>query len=398
MAKPIVAVAVVAAGALGLAACASGSCGGSGSGGGGGKTLIISTDLPLQGSNKDASDSTNQAIQLYLDSIGQQGRQLHDQAAEVRRLHRGRGEVGPARSARRTPQKHVPEQDEVAVMGTLNSGCAKIEVPILNQDPNGPMLMVSHANTNVGLTQDAGTPASRTSTTRPASATTPASSPPTTSRVPPPRPSPARRSASRSATSSTTTRPTARASRRPSWTDAPKNGIKILGNEPWDPKAHQLHRAVPEGQGLRRRLRLPRRHLRRRRRPAHQGQGLGPRRQQQGQGDRTGRLHRLPGPGKLPQAQGMYLSFAGLSIDQLLAAGGAGAKLLDAYKAKYGRPAGVELRALRRGRDAGHPQGDRQESDGTRKGVTEAVFSEGRHDPGQPVRARQGPQDRPGDG
>src|SRR3954452_9444168 len=71
MAKPIVAVAVVAAGALGLAACASGSNSGSGgSGGGGGKALIISTDLPLQGSNKDASDSTNNAIQLYLDSIG----------------------------------------------------------------------------------------------------------------------------------------------------------------------------------------------------------------------------------------------------------------------------------------------------------------------------------------
>ncbi|HVN10587.1 MAG TPA: hypothetical protein VMT69_00715, partial [Kineosporiaceae bacterium] len=70
MAKPIVAVAVVAVGALGLAACASGSSGGSSSGGGGGKTLIISSDLPLQGSNKNASDSTNNAIQLYLDSIG----------------------------------------------------------------------------------------------------------------------------------------------------------------------------------------------------------------------------------------------------------------------------------------------------------------------------------------
>ena len=38
-------------------------------------------------------------------------------------------------------------------MGTYNSGCAKIEVPVLNQDPKGPMLMVSHANTNPGLTK-----------------------------------------------------------------------------------------------------------------------------------------------------------------------------------------------------------------------------------------------------
>ena len=48
---------------------------------------------------------------------------------------------------------HVANTAEVAVMGTFNSGCAKIEVPTLNQDSTGPMLMVSHANTNPGLTK-----------------------------------------------------------------------------------------------------------------------------------------------------------------------------------------------------------------------------------------------------
>jgi branched-chain amino acid transport system substrate-binding protein len=38
-------------------------------------------------------------------------------------------------------------------MGTYNSGCAKIEVPTLNQAPGGGMLMISHANTNPGLTK-----------------------------------------------------------------------------------------------------------------------------------------------------------------------------------------------------------------------------------------------------
>ena len=47
----------------------------------------------------------------------------------------------------------MANKDEVAVMGTYNSGCAKIEVPVLNQDPTGPMLMFSHANTNPGLTK-----------------------------------------------------------------------------------------------------------------------------------------------------------------------------------------------------------------------------------------------------
>ena len=38
-------------------------------------------------------------------------------------------------------------------MGTYNSGCAKIIVPILNQAPGGAMSMVSNANTNPGLTK-----------------------------------------------------------------------------------------------------------------------------------------------------------------------------------------------------------------------------------------------------
>ena len=50
-------------------------------------------------------------------------------------------------------QAHVANKNEVAVMGTYNSGCAKIIVPVLNQDPKGPMLMVSDANTNPGLTK-----------------------------------------------------------------------------------------------------------------------------------------------------------------------------------------------------------------------------------------------------
>ena len=50
-------------------------------------------------------------------------------------------------------QAHVANKSEVAVMGTYNSGCAKIEIPILNQAPGGAMTMVSDANTNPGLTK-----------------------------------------------------------------------------------------------------------------------------------------------------------------------------------------------------------------------------------------------------
>jgi len=40
----------------------------------------------------------------------------------------------------------------IGVIGTFNSGAAEIEIPILNRAPNGPLGMVSPANTYVGLT------------------------------------------------------------------------------------------------------------------------------------------------------------------------------------------------------------------------------------------------------
>jgi branched-chain amino acid transport system substrate-binding protein len=79
---------------------------------------------------------------------------------------------------------------------------------------------------------------------------------------------------------------------------------------------------------------------------------------------------------ELPEAQGAYLTFAGLSTDLLIAnnPNGAGAKFVADYKAKYGKdPVGsypiygvaavqVILKAI-------------AASDGTRKGVRDAVFT-----------------------
>jgi branched-chain amino acid transport system substrate-binding protein len=155
--KPVRAVAVVAVATLALAACG----GGSGEGSGGtSKTLIISTDLPMQGASKDSSDSTINAIKLYLE---QQNNKAGDYTVQLKTYDDSTAAAGqwdPATCSKNAVD-HVSNKNEVAVMGTFNSGCAKLEVPTLNQDPNGPMLMVSHANTNVGLTKtwDPGEPA-----------------------------------------------------------------------------------------------------------------------------------------------------------------------------------------------------------------------------------------------
>jgi branched-chain amino acid transport system substrate-binding protein len=116
------------------------------------KTLVIATDLPLQGSSFDSNDSTNKAIALYLKSVGYKAGKFkialkyYDDATATA----GAWDAG---QCAQNAQAHVANKAEVAVIGTYNSGCAKIEVPILNQDPKGPMLMVSQANTNPGLTK-----------------------------------------------------------------------------------------------------------------------------------------------------------------------------------------------------------------------------------------------------
>ncbi len=116
------------------------------------KTLVISSDLPLQGASFDSNDSTNKAIELYLKSIGYKAGKFKVSFKKYDDATAAAGSWDAAKCAANA-QAHVANKNEVAVMGTYNSGCAKIIVPVLNQDPKGPMLMVSDANTNPGLTK-----------------------------------------------------------------------------------------------------------------------------------------------------------------------------------------------------------------------------------------------------
>ena len=151
--------AIGAAAALALTACANNADTGSGGGGGGSKDLIISTDLPLQGSSASQSDSTNKLIQMYLDQVGGKAGDYKVTLKTYDDSTAAKGAWDDAACAKNATD-HVANANEVAVMGAFNSGCAKVEVPTLNQDSTGPMLMVSHANTNPGLTKkwDTGEP------------------------------------------------------------------------------------------------------------------------------------------------------------------------------------------------------------------------------------------------
>jgi len=120
--------------------------------GGGSGALVIASDLPKQGGSADQSASTNNAIKLLLKQMDNMAGTYKIEFREYDNSTAAKGSWDDAQCAKNA-QEHVAAKDEVAVMGTYNSGCAKIIVPILNQDPDGPMIMVSNANTNPGLTK-----------------------------------------------------------------------------------------------------------------------------------------------------------------------------------------------------------------------------------------------------
>lgn len=135
--------------ALALTGCAKNGGGGAA---GGSKDLVISTDLPLQGAQATQSDSTNKLIQLYLDQVGGKAGDYSIKLKTYDDSTAAKGAWDDAACAKNATD-HVANKNEVGVMGTFNSGCAKIEVPTLNRDTSGPLLMVSNANTNPGLTK-----------------------------------------------------------------------------------------------------------------------------------------------------------------------------------------------------------------------------------------------------
>jgi branched-chain amino acid transport system substrate-binding protein len=370
---------IVAVAALSLTACKSSSKSSSGgattSGGGGaaGKTLVISSDLPLQGASHDASISTNNAIKLYLSQVGNKAGNFTIQFKEYDDSTAAKGAWDDAKCSSNAAD-HVANANEVAVMGTYNSGCAKLQVPVLNQDPNGPMLMVSHANTNPGLTKswDKGEPDkyyptgkrnyARVITTDDYQGAAAAQFAAQDLHV-------------KRCFVMNDNQTYGQGVAQAFVTEAKKQGITILANKAWDAKQPSYAAIFQNAKSQN---------------PDcvylggiydnNGGQVIKDKYSVLGDNNTV----KMIGPDgftgypstldKQPESQGMYMTFAGLSTTQLVQKGGAAAKLIDAYKAKYGQlPATnyalygvaavqVILAAIAK-------------SDGTRKSVTDAVFS-----------------------
>jgi len=368
MTRRITALAVAAVTLVaGTAACS--KSGGSGSSSN--KTLIVGVDLPFQGDSADTSNATLNAMKIYLDSVGGKAGKYKVELKQYDDSTAAAGKWDDA-TCNKNANAHVANADEVAVMGTYNSGCAKLEVPKLNQDPNGPMLMVSHANTNVGLTNklESGEPEKYYPTGKRNYA-----------RVITTDDKQGQAGAQFAAKDLNVKRcvvindtETYGAGVAKAFADeATKQGITVLGNTGWDAKQPNytalftgIKAQNPDcvylggiydnngGQLIKDKVAV-----------------LGDNTKVKliGPDGFTG----YPAEDKLPEADAMYFTYPGLDQTQIAAAGGTGAKMLQTYQSKYNGPPPsnyvaygvlalqVILAAIAK-------------SDGTRKGVRDAVF------------------------
>ncbi len=112
---------------------------------------LIASDLPLQGSGRTQTIQMTKAIAYILKQHGWKAGKysLAYQSCDDSTAQAGKWDSGKTSA---NANAYAQDSSVTGVIGTFNSGAAEIIVPVLNRAPNGPIAMVSPANTYVGLT------------------------------------------------------------------------------------------------------------------------------------------------------------------------------------------------------------------------------------------------------
>jgi branched-chain amino acid transport system substrate-binding protein len=120
--------------------------------GSGSPDYIIASDLPLQGAIRHQTVQISRAI---LWALAQKGYKAGSLKIGYQSCDDSTAQTGGWDSAKcaTNGRLYAANKSVIGVVGTFNSGCAKIIVPILNRANPGPLAMVSPANTNPGLTK-----------------------------------------------------------------------------------------------------------------------------------------------------------------------------------------------------------------------------------------------------
>ena len=112
---------------------------------------LVASDLPLEGSGRTQTAQMARAIQFILKQHNYTAGKytLAYQSCDDATAQAGKWDSGKCSA---NANAYAQDSSVVGVIGTFNSGCAEIIIPILNRASNGPLAMVSPANTYVGLT------------------------------------------------------------------------------------------------------------------------------------------------------------------------------------------------------------------------------------------------------
>ena len=119
--------------------------------GDGSPDYIIASDLPLQGSGRAQTVQMTEAIKFVLKQHNfKAGKyKIGYQSCDDATAQEG---AWASEKCSANAQAYAQNKSVIGVVGTFNSGCAEIVIPVLNRAPDGPVGMISPANTYVGLT------------------------------------------------------------------------------------------------------------------------------------------------------------------------------------------------------------------------------------------------------
>ena len=114
--------------------------------------VLLASDFPLQGSSRTQTIQIVEAIRYLLEQSNYKAGDLNVayQSCDDATAQAGKWDSGKCST---NAQAYAANEKVVGVIGTFNSGCAAIEIPVLNQAPGGGVAMMSPANTYVCLTE-----------------------------------------------------------------------------------------------------------------------------------------------------------------------------------------------------------------------------------------------------
>jgi len=135
-----------------VSALPSSSCGPIQYGGSGSPDYLIASDLPLQSASRTQTVQMGEAVNYVLK---QQGYKAGKYTVGYQACDDSTAQAGSWDSAKcqANANAYASNPAVLGVIGTFNSGCAKVIIPILDRANPGPVAMVSPANTAVGLTK-----------------------------------------------------------------------------------------------------------------------------------------------------------------------------------------------------------------------------------------------------